>query len=146
MTGASVADDFGNIEQCLGLVALIAGESAEAIKLFKEGTATSIGEAMVIIGLMIQEVDKIKTACDIKVDTEKLEKMAKTLQSMESFVLNADGEVSINGNNIYTELKNSVDAWDKEDYFGVGDNLGNAMAKILNKPVETTKEDDLFLY
>lgn len=76
-----------------------------------------------------------------KADWEKLEKMAKTISSPTSFAWHVGKDIVANGVKITHEVDNSMNAYEKKDFYNFGYNLGEMTEQVFLGPMSVDYVD-----
>merc|ERR1719223_736627 len=151
--------EFKDIEHCIQDGEAVITDAENAYKHLASKNAKEVIEGLKDIGMALAEIKKAMTDCkDIEKDWAKLGEMAAEFSNPETAVVHIGNDLLLHGKDIFNEVKESINAWEKDpiDYYNFGFNIGKAAAQVLigaEEEAQATEvtiakavEDQLFLY
>jgi hypothetical protein len=132
LRGATNAEGFNDIAQCVTDLEHVLGDAETAVKDFKAGGATNVMAGLKAMGDLIKQAEAgMKDCSSTQADWDRLKAMAEVISSPKSFVYHVGKDLLINGREIYGEISTAVTDYDKQDWEGFGFNVGKAAAKTI---------------
>lgn len=132
LKGALEAEGADDLEQCLADTDLTIEDLNKAYNDLKLKTASGtadglkdLGEAMEALGSAVQD------CAGVKDDWATIVNWAHTFTSPRAFAFHIGKDILVNGVDIYNDIEGAVSNWEKESYEPFGEDVGDALAKII---------------
>lgn len=140
--GALDAEGFDDIEKCIGDGIALVKDAETAYTDLKKKDVKDIIAGLKAIGDGVKEVQAgLKDCAHLKDDYAKLTKMIAIFTSPEAFAWHTGKDLLLNGVDIYHEIDTSITDYEKKDWFGFGQNIGEAAAKTFIGVPEFEKQN-----
>ena len=148
----------GSITGCIKDASIIAGDAKGAYTDFKKKDFKDIVAGIEYIGDALMAVRNLQADChNFFADFDKLEEMSAIIANPADLVYEVDKHLIFNGVEIKDDIYAGVDLYSKNDVYGFGEKVGDALAKLVvggaqiqdefDEEVENGEDDgDYFLY
>ena len=122
---------LSDIQNCVTDTETIAANLFTAVMQLKNATnPTNAKLAIHDFGVALEFLPGAITNCkSVPQDAAAIEKMIANFESPMSFIFVVGKNLVLNGNEIYDEMATAISDWDSQNWFGFGENLGEALAK-----------------
>jgi hypothetical protein len=140
--GAIKAEGLDNIENCINDTVTIIDNVEIAINDFKKNNASATLDGLKHLASAVTGMkDEISDCKGVTADWAKLEKMAAIFSSPASFAYHVGKDLIVNGVQIYHDVADSVDQFDNKAYEPFGEDIGDALAKLILGGADKVQDD-----
>jgi len=104
----------------------------ESYQDFKKDTASGIADGLVALGHALEDAGSAARDCaSIKSDWATITSWASNFTNPLSFAIHVGTDILVNGVTIYNDINGAIAAWESQQYETFGEDVGNALAKII---------------
>ena len=148
----------GSITGCIKDASIIAGDAKGAYTDFKKKDFKDIVAGLEYVGDALMAVRNLQADChNFFADFDKLEELSAIVANPADLVYEVDKHLILNGVEIKDDIYAGVDLYSKNNIYGFGEKVGDALAKLVlggaeiqeefDEEVENGEDDgDYFLY
>jgi len=132
LVGALKAEGLDSIENCIKDSEVVFTDVKDGIALLRKGDARDELNGLKKIGSGVWEIKTALSDCKgIVADFEKLGKMAAVYSNPWSFAYHIGKDLVVNGVSIFKDTESSVTNYEAGKFEAMGENIGDALAKLL---------------
>jgi len=132
LKGALQAENQTDLLSCLGDTERVVEELNSAYHDFKKETASGIADGLMELGHAIQDVETAVSDCaSIATEWATIVEWSHNFSDPWSLAIHVGTDILVNGSQIYSDITGAVSAWDSQEYETFGEDVGNALAKII---------------
>ena len=132
LMGAVKAEGLDNIMNCIHDSEVVVSDVSSAIGDFKKHDAKETLAGLKKLASGVFEIRAALTDCrGVAADFAKLGKMAAIFSNPATFAFHVGKDIIVNGVQIYHEVEDSVVQFHGEHYEAFGEDIGEALAKLL---------------
>ena len=136
------SDTFPDVQTCLAEAETSFDGIKEAIDEIEQKTAASVKKGLHDLGEALEALKKAMVDC--KASTADVQRFVKALEDgfkkPLSFLFHLAKHCLVNGKEIYSELTAASADWKAEQYRAAGEQIGAALAKVLQPDFDTWKD------
>jgi len=132
LVGALKAEGLDSIENCIKDSEIVFSDIKDGITLLKKEDAADVLAGLKKIGSGVVEIKAAVSDCKgIVADFETLGKMAAIYSNPWSFAYHVGKDLVVNGVQIFHDTEDSITQYEAGKYEAMGEDIGDALAKML---------------
>ena len=131
LDGVAAGVGISNIEGCVTNAEDTGYDLFEAVTLFMKQDPTDVKQAINDLGQAMEVIPSAIRDCAsaYEEDAADIEQMLSVFESPMTFVFTVGKNLVLNGNDIYDDMSTAMDDWTAANWYGFGQNVGEALAK-----------------